>query len=89
MSYYNGTHALSFPIEANAKKKQRGESEEFNRKYVSEACIECKKKHTKCDGNNPCSRCVNKQLTCTFPVNSEKKRRGPTPGRVQRISNPH
>ncbi|CAG8502371.1 12541_t:CDS:2 [Acaulospora morrowiae] len=52
-------------------------TKEHPRKKVTVACTNCKKTKTKCDGNDPCAKCVNKKLSCLYvaPV----KNRGPTP----------
>ncbi|CAG8779714.1 7947_t:CDS:2, partial [Dentiscutata erythropus] len=46
----------------------------------SMACSHCKKSKAKCSylGNNPCKRCVERGLECTF---YPQKRRGPKPGK--------
>ncbi|CAG8574765.1 6987_t:CDS:2 [Diversispora eburnea] len=51
------------------------------RKNVINACTNCKKTKTKCDGEEQCARCADKKLECTYilPVKS----RGPTPKSVK------
>ncbi|RLV96273.1 hypothetical protein JA1_000389 [Spathaspora sp. JA1] len=37
------------------------------RKHVSKACLECRKRHFKCDGTTPrCDRCVKSNKECTY-----------------------
>ncbi|ORX56828.1 hypothetical protein DM01DRAFT_1406284 [Hesseltinella vesiculosa] len=36
------------------------------RKKVSIACLSCRKKRQRCNGENPCDRCVRAHLTCTY-----------------------
>lgn len=40
-------------------KKPRG-------KYASKACVECRNRKLKCDGIEPCSRCVRRNHRCIF-----------------------
>ncbi|KAK6454087.1 MADS box transcription factor [Scheffersomyces xylosifermentans] len=38
-----------------------------SRKHVSKACLECRKRHFKCDGETPsCGRCSKNQKVCTY-----------------------
>ncbi|EKJ73560.1 hypothetical protein FPSE_06178 [Fusarium pseudograminearum CS3096] len=63
---------------------------------VSAACLACRSKHLKCDGVNPCSRCVTSGSECVYVAsrrgykgprrnNTHKvtKRPSPSPGRPQ------
>lgn len=45
---------------------------------VTAACQECRSKHAKCDGLNPCSSCVKKEIQCVY--DAARKKRGPVPG---------
>lgn len=47
------------------------------------ACDQCKSRKVRCDMNNPCGTCVNRNLTCTY--NQDRKKRGPTSGRISKI----
>lgn len=49
------------------------------------ACDQCKARKVRCDMSNPCVRCVNKSLDCTY--NEERKRRGPIARRISKIQN--
>eukprot|EP01130_Rhizamoeba_saxonica_P001306 TRINITY_DN11181_c0_g1_i2.p1 TRINITY_DN11181_c0_g1~~TRINITY_DN11181_c0_g1_i2.p1 ORF type:complete len:300 (+),score=55.61 TRINITY_DN11181_c0_g1_i2:6-905(+) len=50
---------------------------------VSSACDSCRNAHSKCDGAQPCSRCVLKELgECVY---SQKRRRGPKRGKVKSL----
>ncbi|CAG8766195.1 14381_t:CDS:1, partial [Gigaspora rosea] len=41
--------------------------------YVTKACTNCQRKHTKCSGRETCERCALRNLECTF-IESGKKR---------------
>ncbi|CAG8793991.1 14205_t:CDS:1, partial [Gigaspora rosea] len=43
--------------------------------YVTRACTNCQKKHTKCSGGATCKRCTLRNLECTFIASGKK--RGP------------
>jgi len=43
------------------------------RRKLTSACDECRKSKTKCDGDNPCARCIKRGTTCEY---SPQKRRG-------------
>ncbi|OHE95513.1 hypothetical protein CORC01_09246 [Colletotrichum orchidophilum] len=43
---------------------------------VPAACLACRSKHLKCDGQNPCSRCVSSQSECVY-VASRRGYKGP------------
>ncbi|CAG8447116.1 4594_t:CDS:1 [Dentiscutata heterogama] len=49
--------------------------------YVTRACTNCQKKHTKCSGGVHCERCTLRNLECTF-INSGKKRGPKTNGKL-------
>lgn len=42
-----------------SQKKSRG-------KYASKACVECRNRKLKCDGTEPCTRCVRRNHRCIF-----------------------
>lgn len=42
-----------------SQKKTRG-------KYASKACVECRNRKPKCDGTEPCTRCVRTNHRCIF-----------------------
>ncbi|KAL3421413.1 hypothetical protein PVAG01_07858 [Phlyctema vagabunda] len=46
------------------------------RATVPSACVACRSKHLKCDGQNPCSRCNTNDLECIF-VKSRRGYKGP------------
>jgi hypothetical protein len=50
---------------------------------VSLACSNCRKKHVKCDGKQPCTRCKVNNQECSFEQ-SEKKR-GPVVGKLASV----
>lgn len=47
---------------------------------VGNACIQCKKDHTACEPQRPCSRCLSKGVLC---LSSEHKKRGRKPKPTQ------
>jgi hypothetical protein len=48
-----------------------------SRKRVSKACLECKKRHCRCDHQRPCARCAKLGLDC---VDAPTCKRGPPKG---------
>ncbi|CAG8661911.1 17779_t:CDS:1, partial [Gigaspora rosea] len=54
--------------------------------YVTRACTNCQKKHTKCSGGAACERCTLRNLRCTF-IDSGKKRGPKTDGNQVNVSN--
>lgn len=53
---------------------------------VTLACITCRKKKVKCNGNKPvCARCDKKGLVCEFP--DRPRKRGPPKNRTEVIEN--
>ncbi|KAF6820288.1 C6 zinc finger domain-containing protein [Colletotrichum plurivorum] len=60
---------------------------------VPAACLACRGKHLKCDGQNPCSRCLSSQSECIY-VASRRGYKGPrrntaaNPNKRQRSSSP-
>ncbi|KAI5957789.1 hypothetical protein KGF57_003056 [Candida theae] len=58
------THNQDTIIDGNRKKRPR----------VSKACVYCRKKKVKCDGNLPCSNCrENNDGDCVYPADQERK----------------
>lgn len=57
----NGSHQQPAPQSSPdiSHKKSRG-------KYASKACVECRNRKLKCDGTEPCSRCVRRNHRCIF-----------------------
>jgi hypothetical protein len=47
---------------------------------VQIACEYCRHRRIRCDGNMPCSSCIQRNKTCSFPAEPPKKR-GPKPKR--------
>lgn len=39
-----------------------------NRKHVTNACDECKRRHVRCNGSQPCAACLKSYLSCTYAV---------------------
>ncbi|KAL3953726.1 hypothetical protein ACCO45_011682 [Purpureocillium lilacinum] len=49
---------------------------------VPAACLACRSKHLKCDGQNPCARCLSSQSECVY-VASRRGYKGPRRGTAQ------
>ena len=58
-------------------KKEDNNTDLSNRKRVSKACLECKKRHCRCDHQRPCARCAKLGLDC---VDAPACKRGPPKG---------
>jgi len=52
----------------------------LKRKRSSKACDACHKKKIKCNGNNPCSNCIDSKIPCVFSPRTKK--RGPRAGYI-------
>ncbi|OUM68338.1 hypothetical protein PIROE2DRAFT_19864 [Piromyces sp. E2] len=52
----------------------------LKRKRSSKACDACHKKKIKCNGNNPCSNCIDAKIPCVFSPRTKK--RGPRAGYI-------
>ncbi|KAL3426421.1 C6 transcription factor [Phlyctema vagabunda] len=47
------------------------------RRNIAKACEECRRKRAKCDGLKPdCSRCINKMVTCTYTLDTDRRKLG-------------
>ncbi|KUI55541.1 Activator of stress genes 1 [Cytospora mali] len=55
---------------------------------VPAACLACRSKHLKCDGNTPCVRCVGSQSECVY-VASRRGYKGPRRGTAQNPNKRH
>ncbi|KAM0454059.1 hypothetical protein ACHAPV_005763 [Trichoderma viride] len=55
---------------------------------VSAACLACRSKHLKCDGQSPCSRCVGSNFECIY-VASRRGYKGPRRGTAQNPNKRH
>lgn len=61
------------PVAESSKPARR------QRSNVTLACNECKSKKSKCDGRQPCSRCIDKKLNCYYDHGKDRRRiRGST-----------
>ncbi|PSN68026.1 hypothetical protein BS50DRAFT_522991 [Corynespora cassiicola Philippines] len=67
------------PVEVN-KQERRGSAPIKRR--VSRACDHCHRMRTRCNGQAPCSRCIELEYVCQY--NREKKRRGKVPRHIQK-----
>ncbi|KAF1958402.1 hypothetical protein CC80DRAFT_409247 [Byssothecium circinans] len=52
------------------------------KRRVSRACDHCHRMRTRCNGQVPCSRCIELEYVCQY--NREKKRRGKVPRHIQK-----
>ncbi|ORZ10472.1 hypothetical protein BCR42DRAFT_357907, partial [Absidia repens] len=60
--------------------------EKPKRVKVTLACVICRKKKVKCDGNQPsCSRCIAMGISCEF--SDPPRRRGPPKNNIEVIEN--
>ena len=41
----------------------------------SQACSFCKKRHLKCDGKQPCSQCISRNMDCVFGSTAKRGRK--------------
>ncbi|KAF1829647.1 hypothetical protein BDW02DRAFT_138663 [Decorospora gaudefroyi] len=64
-----------------APKLERRSSAPVKRR-VSRACDHCHRMRTRCNGQAPCSRCIELEYVCQY--NREKKRRGKVPRHIQK-----
>ncbi|KAH7372086.1 fungal-specific transcription factor domain-containing protein [Cadophora sp. MPI-SDFR-AT-0126] len=64
--------AITRTSEANETARRRRQSQ----KYVTRACDSCKRRKSKCDGEDPCSRCLKQGTICAYqsPYNRIKHR---------------
>lgn len=52
---------------------ERKHPSERRRAIVAKACVECRRRKTKCIGTQPCTGCLACKVECVFP---EYRRRG-------------
>ncbi|PTB62541.1 N-terminal binuclear Zn cluster-containing/DNA binding domain-containing protein [Trichoderma citrinoviride] len=70
---------------ADVKDDSDGRSRES---AVPAACLACRSKHLKCDGQTPCSRCVGSNFECIY-VASRRGYKGPRRGTAQNPNKRH
>ncbi|CCK71441.1 Put3p KNAG_0H00250 [Huiozyma naganishii CBS 8797] len=58
---------LSIPPRKVSKKEKKA-----NRSRLPVACVACRRRHSKCPGGNPCSKCIAANLTCEYIEPSKK-----------------
>ncbi|KAF2637200.1 hypothetical protein P280DRAFT_111662 [Massarina eburnea CBS 473.64] len=68
------------PATEGSKMERRGSAPVKRR--VSRACDHCHRMRTRCNGQVPCSRCIELEYVCQY--NREKKRRGKVPRHIQK-----
>ncbi|EQL00615.1 glucoamylase [Ophiocordyceps sinensis CO18] len=56
-----------------------GDANKARETTVPAACLACRNKHLKCDGQNPCARCLSSQSECIY-VASRRGYKGPRRG---------
>lgn len=61
---------------ASGAQLQTQQSKEKERATVPSACVQCRSKHLKCDGLQPCSRCSSNSFECEY-VRSRRGFKGP------------
>ncbi|KAF5610559.1 c6 zinc finger [Fusarium subglutinans] len=64
------------------------ESSRMSVTSVPAACLACRGRHLKCDGVNPCSRCLSSGSECVY-VASRRGYKGPRRNTVQKTSKKH
>ncbi|KAF2744825.1 xylanolytic transcriptional activator 2 [Sporormia fimetaria CBS 119925] len=69
------------PAQVDVPKPERRPSALVKRR-VSRACDHCHRMRTRCNGQAPCSRCIELEYVCQY--NREKKRRGKVPRHIQK-----
>ncbi|OAL52891.1 hypothetical protein IQ07DRAFT_584897 [Pyrenochaeta sp. DS3sAY3a] len=69
------------PTVVEMPKLERRSSAPVKRR-VSRACDHCHRMRTRCNGQSPCSRCIELEYVCQY--NREKKRRGKVPRHIQK-----
>ncbi|KAF2125835.1 hypothetical protein P153DRAFT_94755 [Dothidotthia symphoricarpi CBS 119687] len=68
------------PTAVSTKAERKGSAPVKRR--VSRACDHCHRMRTRCNGQAPCSRCIELEYVCQY--DREKKRRGKVPRHIQR-----
>jgi len=61
------------------------QNESRSRKYTSLVCVQCREKHRRCDGQQPCLRCKNWNLVCTFTKTKPRGGNHRTPKITEKI----
>jgi hypothetical protein len=69
------TEAVSTAGRQHAE-RQTSDSGPTSRAAVAVACIGCRTRHLKCDGQNPCGRCGSESIPCSY-VKSRRGWKGP------------
>ncbi|EEA28168.1 hypothetical protein TMatcc_003520 [Talaromyces marneffei ATCC 18224] len=66
---------------------QTPNADEGKTKRASMACLECKKRRTKCSTGNPCTECANHGRGCIYDVNADKRRKEHVMSTKQQLEN--
>lgn len=61
---------------ASSRNAPGGDNSSKERVTVPSACVQCRSKHLKCDGLNPCTRCLSNSFECLY-VRSRRGFKGP------------
>lgn len=62
-----------------------GKASSRERKHVTTACHRCQQAKSKCDGLQPCERCVNKSLNCTYRQGEDQRRRAKLKRKLEQL----
>lgn len=68
------------PVSASARarsERQTADSAPGSRAAVAVACTNCRSRHLKCDGKQPCSRCVAEKINDCSYMKSRRGWKGP------------
>ena len=56
---------------------------ERRRSIVTKACVECRRRKTKCVGTQPCTGCLACNVECVFPEFRRRGRKSVHAGRIR------
>lgn len=71
----------------NGSTSSRWSGRKEKKRRVSTACIECRRRKSKCDGKSPCSGCQTKGLNCTMLFDDRRRKHSVAP--TQTTSEPN
>ncbi|KAM4055234.1 fungal zn(2)-Cys(6) binuclear cluster domain-containing protein [Hirsutella rhossiliensis] len=76
------TASSSSPSTDQQQQNAAGDANKARETTVPAACLACRNKHLKCDGQSPCARCLSSQSECIY-VASRRGYKGPRRGTAQ------
>src|SRR6187402_3287463 len=81
---YQGERHVSIPnsITSGLLEQTKDIDKDKERATVPSACVQCRSKHLKCDGLNPCTRCSSNSFDCVY-VRSRRGFKGPRRNGIQ------